>query len=345
MSKKKSNKNMYSTQNFGSTAKEKKKERVQMDWKFIIIASIVAVAFIVAVWVYRLPINYAHMFIGHYDGTSEALENFKQLKLSDEDKHDMIDVCESFDDWKEQNLGYQMTTKSTDGAKLSAYFYDQGSDVTVVMLHSFDQSKDSDMLMAPYFWAKGYNIYIPDMRDHGDSTGDQVSWGLNESQDLICELNDLTESYGDQQFILYGNLLGAGAELAAMQEMPDSVAFIITENAYPDLDSLVKSMSSKVLNIPSFIGLPLFRFAANKGESFDIDSVNVLSGVSDDIPVLLVYGSDEVLIGSDMQEEMADAIGQSESLIIEGGKYLTNYAVGQESYENKVDEYISKYVK
>ncbi len=345
MSKKKSNKSIYSTQNFAAAGKKKEKERVQMDWKFIIIASIVAVAFIVAVWVYRLPINYAHMFIGHYEGTSDAMENFKQLKLSDEEKHDMIDLCESFDDWKEQNLGYQMTTTSFDGAKLSADFYDQGSDVTVVMLHSFDQSKDADLLMAPYFWAKGYNIYIPDMRDHGESTGDQVSWGLNESQDLICELNDLTDSYGDQQFILYGNLLGAGAELAAMQDLPDSVAFIIAENAYPDLDSLVKSMSSNMLHVPSFIGLPLFRFAANKGENFDIDSVNVLSGVSDDIPVLLVYGSEEVLITSDMQEEMADAIGQSESLVTDGGKYLTNYAIGQESYENRIDEYIEQYVK
>ncbi len=345
MSKKKSNKSIYSTQNFAAAGKKKEKERVQMDWKFIIIASITAVAFIVAVWVYRLPINYAHMFIGHYEGTSDAMENFKQLKFSDEEKHDMIDLCESFDDWKEQNLGYQMTTTSFDGAKLSADFYDQGSDVTVVMLHSFDQSKDADLLMAPYFWAKGYNIYIPDMRDHGESTGDQVSWGLNESQDLICELNDLTESYGDQQFILYGNLLGAGAELAAMQDLPDSVAFIIAENAYPDLDSLVKSMSSNMLHVPSFIGLPLFRFAANKGENFDINSVNVLSGVSDDIPVLLVYGSEEVLITSDMQEEMADGIGQSESLVIDGGKYLTNYAIGQESYENKIDEYIEQYVK
>lgn len=345
MSKKNSKKSMYSTQNFSASGNTKEKEKVQMDWKFVIIASIVAVVFIVAVWVYRLPINYAHMFIGHYEGTSDAMESFKQLQLTDEEKHSMIDLTENFDDWKEQNLGYKMTTKSEDGASLSAYYYDQGSDVTVVLLHSFDQSKDADLLMAPYFWAKGYNIYIPDMRDHGESTGDQVSWGLNESQDLICELNNITEAYGEQQFILYGNLLGAGAELCAMQELPDSVAFIIAENAYPDFDSLIKNMSSKVINVPAFIGLPLFRLAASKGESFDIDSVDVLSRVSDDIPVLLVYGSDDAVITSDMEEELESAIGNSERLVIDGGKYLTNYSVGQEEYEQKIDEYISQYVK
>lgn len=346
MSKKKeTKKSKYSTQNFESTGGKKNKEASKMDWKFIIIASIVAVAFIAAVWAYRLPINFAHIFIGHYDGTTDAMEEFKALQLTDEDNNKMIDLCENYDDWKQQNLGYKMTTESTDGASLSAYYYDHGSDVTVVMLHSFDQTKDSDMLMAPYFWAKGYNIYIPDMRDHGDSTGDQVSWGMNESQDLICELNDITDTYGEQQFILYGNLLGAGAELYAMQDLPDSVAFIIAENAYPDFKSMVKSMCNHVINVPSIVGVPLFHFAAKKGENFDINSVDVLSHVSDQIPVLLVYGSDEVLITSEMQQEVADAIGSSETLLIDGGKYLTNYVYGQETYEQKVDEYINKYIK
>jgi pimeloyl-ACP methyl ester carboxylesterase len=347
--KDKKKKTLYSTENFetaGGKKKKKKGGKVKMDWKFLAITIPLTVLFIIAVWMWRLPANYAHMFIGHYEGTTDALEEFKMFDHTDEETDALVPLQEDYDNWKQQNLGYPMTIKGANNATLSAYYYDQGSNVTVVMLHSFDESKDGDELLAPYFWSKGYNIFIPDLRDHGDSGGGQVTWGLNESKDLVAELDAITQTYGDQQFILYGNLLGAGSELMAMENLPDSVDFIIAEDAYPSLTSLAKCFCKNLVHVPAWAGVPLLNSGAKRAEDFSIKSVDVADSVTDKIPVLLVYGSDDQILSDDAEQEMEDAFnGNTEVLTISGGRYETNYAMGKEQYEQKIDEYIYKYVK
>lgn len=325
---------------------KQKRQKTQMDWKLILTLSVVAIAVILLVWTYRLPQNYVNMYIGHYEGTSEMLDAVKTLQHTDEEKLALNPLQEAYDDFAQQNIAHEIETEGYLGATIVSDVYDQGSDVTVIMLHSFDGSKKADQLLAPFFYEKGYNIVIPDLRDHGESTGDYVTWGLYESQDLLALTDAVLERFGtDSQIILYGNLLGAGTELMAQKDLPSNVKFMIAEDAYNNLHDLGSHYFSANIHMPAFAAMPLMNFFSNRLYEFNDTAVDVAAAVDGSIPTLLVYGTQDQLITSDMQQALADALGDSaEVLMIENGRYGTNYAMGQESYEQKIESFIETYL-
>ena len=53
-----------------------------------------------------------------------------------------------------------------------------------LLLHPFDGSgAATDYLWAPYYAQAGCNILLPDSRDHGQSGGEHVTYGLLEGGD------------------------------------------------------------------------------------------------------------------------------------------------------------------
>ena len=146
--------------------------------KHHILMLLFVVLFIAAIWVIRYPQNYVNMFIAHYDGTTSVLESLKGLKRSDVERGELLPYQQTFDDWKETHLRDEVSVTADDGVTLKGGLYDAGSDVTVVLLHTFDgSSTDTVYLFADYYARKGYNILLPDGRDHGESGGDVVTYG------------------------------------------------------------------------------------------------------------------------------------------------------------------------
>ena len=108
--------------------------------KHHILMLLFVVLFIAAIWVIRYPQNYVNMFIAHYDGTASVLESLKGLKRSDVERGELLPYQQAFDDWKETHLRDEVSVTADDGVTLKGGLYDAGSDVTVVLLHTFDGS-------------------------------------------------------------------------------------------------------------------------------------------------------------------------------------------------------------
>ena len=179
------------------TPGEQTDKRRQRRFRIIFIVAIVAI--LGGVWLVRYPRGYVDMFLGHYEGTTSILTEMDGLARTQEDEELLLPLQQQYDDWRQTHLRETLSISATaDGLALEGDFYDAGSDVTVIALHPFDGSRESDLLYVPFYAEQGYNIFIPDLRSHGESEGYQVTWGEYESRDLVDWMDHLDSRYGGQ---------------------------------------------------------------------------------------------------------------------------------------------------
>ncbi len=259
---------------------------------------------IAGVWAVRVPRSYVNMFLDHYEGTSAVLAEMKGLERSTEEEEALLPLQQDFDDWKETHLRDEAEVTAADGTRLRSGWYDAGSDVTVILLHSFDgSSEDSDYLFAPYYAEKGYNLLLPDNRNHGESEGAVTTYGMLEGDDVACWVRWLREQAGaGQRVILHGDTLGASAALAgaaAVSRQPDlagSVAFVVAESPVVNLYDSAGYLLGKQFKLPGFMIPICDRFARDSlGKSMKEVDLNQLTDGCE-AAVLLIQGTEDTVI-------------------------------------------------
>ena len=229
------------------TPGEQTDKRRQRRFRIIFIVAIVAI--LGGVWLVRYPQGYVDMFLGHYEGTTSILTEMDGLTHTQEDEELLLPLQQQYDDWRQTHLRETLSISATaDGLALEGDFYDAGSDVTVIALHPFDGSRESDLLYVPFYAEQGYNIFIPDLRSHGESEGYQVTWGEYESRDLVDWMDHLDSRYGGQTYILHGQDLGASAALWSAGE--ERVAFLVAESPVIELYDAVRYLLREQFGIP-----------------------------------------------------------------------------------------------
>src|SRR5207302_636031 len=64
---------------------------------------------------------------------------------------------------------------------------------TIFLLHGVMMSKESMLHWGFYLAEKGYRIVLVDLRGHGQSTGDVITYGAYEGDDLSQVLDELSQ--------------------------------------------------------------------------------------------------------------------------------------------------------
>ena len=305
-----------------------------------------------ATWMTRLPRYYANLFIDNYDGSSSVLSEMKGLAHTDGDSALLLPLQISFDDWKQRTLRDDVTVTAPDGAVLRGGLYDAGSDVTVILLHSFDgSSAESDYLFAPFYAGKGYNILLPDNRAHGESGGTCVTYGRAEGGDVAAWVELLLERYGaEHQVILHGDTLGGSAALAgaaaveADPALAGSVKFVVAESPSVNLyDSAVYLLRNQ-FRMPSPVALLCDHYAKKSlGQSMKaIDLAELTRGC--DTPLLMLQGTEDAVVDPAAVAAFCEGYsGPSELFTAEcahGMVYASRTADCQSVLEGYIDAYI-----
>jgi pimeloyl-ACP methyl ester carboxylesterase len=94
----------------------------------------------------------------------------------------------------------------------------------LILLHGWGRNKNSLLSYGLAFAQQGYRVIIPDLRGHGDSTGDWVSFGAEEGLDISA----LMDKLAIEKYDLIGFSLGASASLhtASLDERVDQLVIV-----------------------------------------------------------------------------------------------------------------------
>jgi pimeloyl-ACP methyl ester carboxylesterase len=163
-----------------------------------------------------------------------------------------------------------VTFSSTDGLRLSGWFYRTAGDRAVIFVHG----KDSNRLEGHHFerlanilLPNGYSMLTFDLRGHGDSDGDRFSLGQHERNDVAGAIGFLeSRGFAPRRIALIGHSMGAGTVLQAVATRPD-VGPVIADSGFSDGRVVVGEVATSYTGLPSWFNPGLILAA----KLFDID--------------------------------------------------------------------------
>lgn len=166
---------------------------------------------------------------------------------------------------------------------------------SLIMLHGFRNDKVRMVDFARHFSAAGYRCFLVDLRGHGRSAGKYITYGVQESKDMVEVINHL-----EQQGLIIGKLgvwgISMGASTAIQLAARDQrVETVVAVAPYLSLRAVVPSLTR--------VALPFTRWTmsddsiqkivdhAGEVAGFDPDEADTLKAIKQtDIPILLVHG-------------------------------------------------------
>lgn len=102
--------------------------------------------------------------------------------------------------------------------KIHSYYVDNDSDTTVILHSGYREYIRLNSLGADVkaFDEMNYNIRMMDSRGIGKSEGSYITFGYNESKDLITTINDELRKKPNQKIIIYGGSMGGATVMSAL---------------------------------------------------------------------------------------------------------------------------------
>ncbi len=296
------------------------------------VTAIALVGIFVGRWVIAIGNGYFSTFVQVDAAAATAVSNMKDLVPNADERQELLPLQKSWDLFTSSRLRDEVTITAADGTELHGYLYNEGSDVTAVVLPRFYEDGTADFLPGVYLnQLTGCNILLPDPRMHGGSGGGYFTYGVKEQYDLAAWLDWADAALGKQTFIIWGEATGANTALmaAASGILPQSVAFIVAESPYASLHELAMEGIWKWFSVPRAFLYAVEGKLARSAAGFtveDVDTVNALADAAPTAPVLFLTSAADGYILPAWSEAVSDAYAGPKDSFSGGGSHGTAYA-------------------
>ncbi len=192
---------------------------------------------------------------------------------------------------------------------------------TIVLLHGYLQNRNSVVPWAVRLAQAGFRCAVFDLRGHGESTGDHISFGAFESTDLSQVLDDLARRGWDVSHVgLLGVSYGASVALLAAgsdKRVTTVVAmepFASAERAVPELARAAFASDAKGITDKQFAAAHAkeARIAGFQWSQADIPAALARTRA----PVLFIHGEKDIWISADHSRELAQHAPAGSKLVL-----------------------------
>lgn len=167
----------------------------------------------------------------------------------------------------------------------------------VVVLHGIGGSRQYSLGFARLLLESRYSALLPDLRAHGESGGELITYGVLEADDVHRWVDWLITSGKCERVYGLGESLGAGILLQSLA-VESRFRAVVAECPYASLEEVARDRVAALLPIPSTIGrqadIPLIesarlyvrmRYGIDLGQAAPKEAVRVTS-----TPILLIHG-------------------------------------------------------
>jgi alpha-beta hydrolase superfamily lysophospholipase len=231
--------------------------------------------------------------------------------------------------------------------KLSGLFVESNLDTTyaaIVYLHGIGGAKEHYLGKAEEMANQGYASMLVDLRAHGHSEGDYITYGYSEVDDVKRFTKAAKLLAPKCKLGIWGQSLGGAISLQIMAA-DTLIDFGIIESTYTTFDEIVYSYSKRYfkINLGWFNDYVIWR--AQSLASFDKTGIHPIDACKKvKQPVLLVHGDQDKRISIDFAHANFDALACTDKklLIVEGANHVNVWNTGGAKYKNNVLTFIKK---
>lgn len=178
---------------------------------------------------------------------------------------------------------------------------------TIIFSHGQNGSMEGDLPQAAALHRAGYNLLLFNMRAHGTSEGEQVTFGVFEKEDLLGAIDYVTAQKGVEKVALLGFSMGAGVAMIAAA-LSDRVSVLVLDGAYLRLiDAVQRGIAERLPNAIAAILANLFILGATLLTNTRMFQVSPMLWARHlpNIPVLFIHSENDSFARLDEIERLA----------------------------------------
>jgi fermentation-respiration switch protein FrsA (DUF1100 family) len=213
-----------------------------------------------------------------------------------------------------------LSLQTEDGLQLASWYIPGRRPTAIILIHGINGNREAMLPTATILAAAGYPLLLIDLRGHGESEGDRVSYGYYEARDVQAGVAFLAQQSDVTNIAALGTSLGGSAIIHAAAYEP-RINAIIAQSTFSSLSHAIDDGFDDRSIFPRWPFAPLFIFLAEKYLSVTVDQVNsaqVLHNVAPR-PVLIIHGRQDDLFPVEHAERLYQAASEPKRLwIIEG---------------------------
>ena len=295
-------------------------------------------AIIAVVIVLTVVVNIAaSMFFSFNIFKKEGWKNFEEYSYGAELKNESQWIGKNSEEIQIENAEGKLLTALKIKNEHVSHSY-------IIICHQYGGSPHSMEEYAKHFYELGFNIILPYMRGHGESPYSDISFGWKDYQDILDWVEDITDKDEKSRIALFGVSLGANAvTLAAAQEMPENVRFVIADSCYISMDALVKEYVKSQTKFSSFVIKSLVSMFSEDKLGVPLKDADAIPEVREiELPIMFINGENDTVVPpliSKKLYENCEAEGVEE-VIIEGGTHGNNLKADKEAYWASIDAFL-----
>ena len=175
-----------------------------------------------------------------------------------------------------------ITIPNKEGRHINALLYknDGEEQKYAIIVHGYRSSAKSVSYLARHYFEAGYNVLIPYMRAHHGSDYEFSTMGWHERFDIIDWINYIDSKSVGAKIVLHGVSMGAATVMMTTGEsLPSSVICAVEDCGYTSVYDAYTYKIPKMMHLPAFPTIDIFRKAIISRVGFDIKEASALNQV------------------------------------------------------------------
>jgi uncharacterized protein len=251
---------------------------------------------------------------------------------------------------KDAGLPQENVTVGTfDGLKLSCWFVRQKKKArgTIIFLHGVGDCKIAGVPFARSLYDSGFNIFLYDSRQHGESEGYYCTYGFYEKHDVSAVISYL-QSRSDVKngkIGVYGTSMGGAVAILAAA-IDHRIAAVISEGTYTSLRVVFVDYQKRIIKLPWHFLRNIALVQSQKMANFKARLVAPLEDIKRvHVPVLIVHGKNDSFIKSDYSKLLYETANKPKHLLlIDGAEHNDVWEIGGKAYEHSIASFFKEHL-
>lgn len=256
-------------------------------------------------------------------------------------------ITEQCEAWLEVAQLEEVEMISEDGLTLKGYVIEaqEPTDKWAVVVHGYGGKKENMLDSACFFALEGYNLFMPDLRGHGQSEGKYFGMGWLDRKDIVKWIDYIVERDADAQIILFGmSMGGATVMMTSGEDLPANVKGIVEDCGFASVWDIFSDELKYIFGLPEFPILYSASAVAKLRVGYTFKEASAVEQVSKaKVPMLFIHGTADSFVMPYMIEKVYAACPTTKDmLLIEGAGHCEAYCVDPELYFDTIFGFINE---
>lgn len=199
---------------------------------------------------------------------------------------------------------------------------------TIIFCHGQNGSMEGDLPQAVAFHQAGYNVLMFNLRAHGTSEGNTVTFGVFEKEDLLGAIDFLTVEKDITQVAILGMSMGAGVAMIAAA-LSDKVKVLILDGIFERFAGVVEAAIGTYLPLPlakAVTQLVILGATILTNTRMYQVSPKLWAKHLDHVPVLFIHAeNDQFITQAEVERLAADLNGAYKIWVAKGSQHRRGF--------------------